>query len=220
MELDRLQNHDKLQDVAGHLLRMTNTPMLPGWWWRAHDDRYRSLTVGQVMLEALRKLGDTVAETTPVAPRCGIGRFAHGLVRAGPDAQTSRKPYERRTGPLARAPGRTGPRSGLSGRSIVWSRSEGADAAGKGAVPSGALARHWTHASTKWCRWQRPPRKNAPSLSLALWRHVPRTGHHHFDRTWYGRVLVERVEGFCKEPDWLRAYTEINDFEHELANPA
>jgi AMP-polyphosphate phosphotransferase len=37
-----------------------------------------------------------------------------------------------------------------------------------------------------------------------------------FDRTWYGRVLVERVEGFCTEADWLRAYTEINDFEHEL----
>jgi hypothetical protein len=39
-----------------------------------------------------------------------------------------------------------------------------------------------------------------------------------FDRTWYGRVLVERVEGFCAENDWLRAYTEINDFEHELAD--
>jgi polyphosphate kinase 2 (PPK2 family) len=37
-----------------------------------------------------------------------------------------------------------------------------------------------------------------------------------FDRTWYGRVLVERVEGFCSENDWLRAYTEINDFEHEM----
>ena len=38
-----------------------------------------------------------------------------------------------------------------------------------------------------------------------------------FDRSWYGRVLVERVEGFCKEPDWMRAYAEINDFEHQLA---
>jgi polyphosphate kinase 2 (PPK2 family) len=47
---------------------------------------------------------------------------------------------------------------------------------------------------------------------------VPRRGQVAiFDRTWYGRVLVERVEGFCAENDWLRAYTEINDFEHELA---
>jgi polyphosphate kinase 2 (PPK2 family) len=38
-----------------------------------------------------------------------------------------------------------------------------------------------------------------------------------FDRSWYGRVLVERVEGFCTEADWMRAYDEINDFEYQLA---
>jgi polyphosphate kinase 2 (PPK2 family) len=37
-----------------------------------------------------------------------------------------------------------------------------------------------------------------------------------FDRSWYGRVLVERVEGFCQPADWQRAYSEINDFEAEL----
>jgi acetylglutamate kinase len=50
-----------------------------------------------------------------------------------------------------------------------------------------------------------------------FWRHMPRTGRVAiFDRSWYGRVLVERVEGFCTEADWLRAYAEINDFEHQL----
>ena len=39
-----------------------------------------------------------------------------------------------------------------------------------------------------------------------------------FDRSWYGRVLVERVEGFCEEGDWKRAYREINDFERQLTN--
>ncbi len=39
-----------------------------------------------------------------------------------------------------------------------------------------------------------------------------------FDRSWYGRVLVERVEGFCTEAEWKRAYREINEFEHQLAN--
>ena len=38
-----------------------------------------------------------------------------------------------------------------------------------------------------------------------------------FDRSWYGRVLVERVEGFCSQADWMRAYHEINDFEAQLA---
>ncbi len=37
-----------------------------------------------------------------------------------------------------------------------------------------------------------------------------------FDRSWYGRVLVERVEGFCSQADWLRAYGEISDFEESL----
>ena len=37
-----------------------------------------------------------------------------------------------------------------------------------------------------------------------------------FDRSWYGRVLVERVEGFATEPEWKRAYREINDFERQL----
>jgi polyphosphate kinase 2 (PPK2 family) len=51
-----------------------------------------------------------------------------------------------------------------------------------------------------------------------FWRHIPRKGRISiFDRSWYGRVLVERVEGFCKEADWMRAYGEINDFEEQLA---
>jgi len=51
-----------------------------------------------------------------------------------------------------------------------------------------------------------------------FWRRVPRHGEIAiFDRSWYGRVLVERVEGFAADADWLRAYDEINDFEAELA---
>ena len=47
-----------------------------------------------------------------------------------------------------------------------------------------------------------------------FWRRLPRQGKVAiFDRSWYGRVLVERVEGFCSEADWMRAYAEINDFE-------
>ena len=52
-----------------------------------------------------------------------------------------------------------------------------------------------------------------------FWRHIP--GHGKaviFDRSWYGRVLVERVEGYCSEADWMRAYHEINDFEEQLAD--
>ena len=50
-----------------------------------------------------------------------------------------------------------------------------------------------------------------------FWTRLPRTGHICiFDRTWYGRVMVERLEGFCSEKDWQRAYNEINEFERQL----
>ena len=50
-----------------------------------------------------------------------------------------------------------------------------------------------------------------------FWRQIPaRGGIAIFDRTWYGRVLVERVEGYCSVPDWMRAYDEINQFEEQL----
>ncbi|MGI5894523.1 MAG: polyphosphate:AMP phosphotransferase [Candidatus Merdivicinus sp.] len=50
-----------------------------------------------------------------------------------------------------------------------------------------------------------------------FWNRVPKTGHITiFDRSWYGRVMVERIEGFCSEADWKRAYQEMNEFEQEL----
>jgi len=50
-----------------------------------------------------------------------------------------------------------------------------------------------------------------------FWRHIPRSGYHTlYDRSWYGRVLVERVEGFASEFEWQRAYNEINSFEEQL----
>ena len=52
-----------------------------------------------------------------------------------------------------------------------------------------------------------------------FWRHLPHKGQIVvFDRSWYGRVLVERVEGFATEAEWRRAYREINEFERVLTD--
>lgn len=52
-----------------------------------------------------------------------------------------------------------------------------------------------------------------------FWRTMPKAGHIAiYDRTWYGRVMVERIEGFCTEQEWKRAYREINDMEKDLAD--
>lgn len=63
------------------------------------------------------------------------------------------------------------------------------------------------------------PHELARHYLWRFWRALPKTGHIAiFDRTWYGRVMVERLEGFCKEEDWKRAYNEINEFEKELTD--
>lgn len=52
-----------------------------------------------------------------------------------------------------------------------------------------------------------------------FWQRLPAPGDWAvFDRTWYGRVLVERIEGFCKKAEWKRAYREINEFERQLSD--
>ena len=52
-----------------------------------------------------------------------------------------------------------------------------------------------------------------------FWRRLPEKGQVAiFDRSWYGRVMVERIEGFCTDEEWKRAYREINQFERQLAD--
>ena len=52
-----------------------------------------------------------------------------------------------------------------------------------------------------------------------FWKHVPKAGHITiYDRSWYGRVMVERVEGLCTRAEWERAYREINEFERQLVD--
>ena len=61
------------------------------------------------------------------------------------------------------------------------------------------------------------PHEKARHYLWRFWNRLPKDGHITiFDRTWYGRVMVERLEGFCSENDWKRAYNEINEFEDEL----
>jgi polyphosphate kinase 2 (PPK2 family) len=94
---------------------------------------------------------------------------------------------------------------------------EGMDAAGKGStirrVTAGLDARHYNVIPVA----APTDEERAQPYLWRFWRHLPRKGRVTiYDRTWYGRVLVERIEGFCAEADWMRAYTEINDFEEQL----
>ena len=94
---------------------------------------------------------------------------------------------------------------------------EGSDAAGKGGAirrVTGALdARQYVTVPIA----APSDEERAHPYLWRFWRAVPRLGGITlFDRTWYGRVLVERVERLCRDDEWMRAYDEINQFEQEL----
>ena len=96
---------------------------------------------------------------------------------------------------------------------------EGWDAAGKG----GAIKRLVQHLDPRGYEVVPVAAPNDTEKShhylWRFWQAVPAAGRISiFDRTWYGRVLVERVEGFCQETEWRRAYREINEFEQQLTN--
>ena len=103
-----------------------------------------------------------------------------------------------------------------AGRSIVFVF-EGWDAAGKG----GAIRRLTSALDPRDYRVisvGKPTDEEKHAHYLwRFWLQIPRDGRVAiFDRSWYGRVLVERVEGFCREDEWMRAFGELNRFEQQL----
>lgn len=96
---------------------------------------------------------------------------------------------------------------------------EGPDAAGKG----GAIKRLTENLDPRILRVysiNKPtPEELARHYMWRFWNKLPPRGEIAvYDRSWYGRVLVERVEGFCTEAEWKRAYAEINEFERLLVD--
>lgn len=96
---------------------------------------------------------------------------------------------------------------------------EGWDAGGKG----GAIRRLTSHLDPRGYKVNPTASPNdierVHHYLWRFWNNVPKAGHIAiFDRTWYGRVMVERIEGFCTEEEWKRAYQEINEMEAHMAN--
>ncbi|WP_269533338.1 polyphosphate:AMP phosphotransferase [Chitinimonas sp. BJYL2] len=215
---EHFKHYDEFVAISERVLLRTSTGTAPWVVVDGEDERYRSLTVGKLLLEALRtRLDRTSAPIPPavpplLAPIDGI----RVLDRLQLDQPLEKSQY---TEELERWQGRLNqlsrdPRFAQHSLVAVF---EGNDAAGKGGAirrVTGALdARHYhvipVAAPTEDERAQ-------PYL-WRFWRRLPKRGTFAlFDRSWYGRVLVERIEGFAAEPDWMRAYGEINDFERQL----
>jgi len=217
---ERTRTYDALQDVAGHALRLTNTTWAPWSIVDGTDDNYRYLRVGKELLSALEKrLAGKGAKKRASAPRVVRSPDERNVLSAlDLDRKLPEKKYQLQ---LAKWQGRLAElarHKAFARRSLVLAF-EGMDAAGKG----GAIRRLTNALDPR--QFQVVPIASPSEAERAqpylwrFWRQLPRQGRLTiFDRSWYGRVLVERIEGYCSEADWLRAYAEINDFEHELVD--
>lgn len=214
----RTKTYDELQDVAAHVLRVTNTAAAPWTIVDGTDDNYRDLRVGRALLEGLRQcLAGAPRVSNAVAPLIRPVLDDRNVITALD--MTQALPHKKYETELAKWQGRLAELSrhkNFGKRSLVLAF-EGMDAAGKG----GAIRR--VTAALDPRQFQIVPiaapsdEERAQPYLWRFWRQLPRQGRVTvFDRSWYGRVLVERIEGFCSKADWLRAYAEINDFEHEL----
>lgn len=212
--------YDRLARTA-RFIRLTTSQ--PGARWitiDAEDERARNLAVGQLLLRQYRLQLKKLARLN----RRGPSRVVRPLRPAGLrrlqalplNQDLSEKQYDELREKWLGRLNRSVRTARLAGRPLVFVF-EGWDAAGKG----GAI-RRLTSAVDPRDYTVIPVAKPTPEEKQAhylwrFWRQIPRNGRMTvFDRSWYGRVLVERLEGFCREDAWRRAYGEINAFEHEL----
>jgi len=232
--------YQRFVEAAEPAIRYTDSGEAPWLLVEAANERYRNLTVARTVLEMLHKHLDAHAKTHPIpanpsistetasaAENGGLGKMAFASPTIPADSKTildtvdltQRLDNQKYRDELETYQGKL--------HRLTWAAyqkkcstiivSEGWDAAGKG----GAI-RRMTQAMD--ARLYRVISIAAPSdeerahhYLWRFWRHIPRAGRVTiYDRSWYGRVLVERVEGFAKDKEWQRAYLEINDFEEQL----
>jgi len=216
-----LKMYDGFVEVAEKVLQTTSSAQTPWLIIEGSDSRYSSLTVGQYLLDKIsnhrdsRQKKDLKQQSIQAAFTC-YGNQHNILDSLDLSSSLTKKAYNEQL-------------NYYQGRLNILARQahekkissvlvfEGWDAGGKG----GAI-RRLTHALDA---------RNFQVISIAaptdeerrqhylwrFWRHMPRSGNVTiYDRSWYGRTLVERVEGFADEEEWKRAYSEINHFEESL----
>lgn len=208
----------RLNAAALEMIEMTSTGDAPWSVAPAENAQYRDAAVGDLLLQTLQRASAQpqparrriVARPGDALPKPGLAAALDPALRAdtaiyGQELRALQRRLTEATTDKAFA------RCGLV---LVF---EGNDAAGKG----GAIRRvraaldprrfrvHGVAAPTD--------EERARPYLWRFWRNIPRRGDVAiFDRSWYGRVLVERVEGFAATEDWMRAFQEINDFERQL----
>jgi len=215
---DFASKYARFRGVCERALAKTSVPDAPWTVVEAEDRRWRDLSAGEAVLAAVRgglaRAKVAAPANVPDRPKppalSVISRL--DLTKSLDDDEYARKldKQQARVAELTRLMRR-------EKRALICAF-EGVDAAGKG----GAIRRLLDSIDARNARVMAvaapTDEERAHPYLWRFWRNLPRLGRTTiYDRTWYGRVLVERVEGFCSTADWKRAYGEISAFEEELA---
>ncbi|MBW8781149.1 MAG: polyphosphate:AMP phosphotransferase [Verrucomicrobia bacterium] len=211
--------YGRLARMAEKIRAATHQPGAPWTLIDASDPRARNLAVARLLLRRFEVHQKREVARPASRPRITKSLSPAGLRRllelpldqklSALDYEAKREKWLGRLNAAVRA-------AQEAKRSIVFVF-EGWDAAGKG----GAIRRLTSAIDARDYRVipiaKPTDEEKAHHYLWRFWRHVPRAGLVTlYDRSWYGRVLVERLEGFCREEEWRRAFAEINDFEEQL----
>jgi polyphosphate:AMP phosphotransferase len=221
LDWQQSKTYDKFVRHGERVLRRSSRDFAPWYVVEGSDECYRNLTVGRILLDglqaALKSNGPRVVQPH-VAPLI-TSLDNRGLLDCLDLTQRLDKDEYKDLLAAEQARLATLMRDKRMRRHALVAVFEGNDAAGKG----GAIRR--VAAALDPRQYRIVPvaapteEERAQPYLWRFWRHIPARGKFTvFDRSWYGRVLVERVEGFCEPSDWLRAYGEINDFEEQLSD--
>ena len=220
-DIDRNKHFDKFVEMADEMLIKTDTEYAPWTIVEAEDERYAAVKILTTVVKAFEER----YEKEKNAPKKQIdGKFDDAnlnesvLKKVDLSKKLDKEDYEKRLDELQKKLSLL--HSEIYAKRIpVVLAFEGWDAGGKG----GAIKRLTRALDPRG--YTVNPTSSPNDIERAhhylwrFWTKMPKDGHIAiFDRTWYGRVMVERIEGFCTTQDWQRAYKEINQMEQQLAN--
>ncbi|MCU0724203.1 MAG: polyphosphate:AMP phosphotransferase [Planctomycetes bacterium] len=221
----RLKLREELLAAAERMIMRTSTGRCPWHIVEGLDERYRSLRVGGILLDALdrgvtegpaRRAKAEADQPGPPAPAVRAAATPSLLSTLDLGAKLPKRNYELRR-PKYEARLNVLRRRAREKKTSTILVFEGWDAAGKGgairALTAPLDARDYEVISVA----APTDEERAHHYLWRFWRRLSRAGRITiFDRSWYGRVLVERVEGLATENEWRRAYVEVNEFERQL----
>jgi polyphosphate:AMP phosphotransferase len=209
------RHYSSVEGAYERTLAASDSPLAPWQVIDGTDREHRALEAGRRLLAALQPAAVRRPRSRPLA-RLPAAVLRRPLPSRAPSAPVDDAGYDAE---LERLQGRLAllSRRKQFARHAVVVAFEGMDAAGKG----GAIRRVTAALDSRQFRVvpvsAPTPEELAHPYLWRFWRQLPPRGSYTiFDRSWYGRVLVERVRGFAPPPDWRRAYAEINEFERQL----